>query len=166
MGEQSFYSADRIVPEKRAGEMCSCNVAKGKSSLTSSSPAKGSSSPGGRPTQRMTPHRGGFSLTSTREPTSRPGCPRGGVEGRGEGGAAGDGGSGCSPITDWTESDRGPWFMLSMGPVFLFRLKGSEWNLLSLDSEVEGGALEGGEDWLKSGGVSVRDLAGSSPTAG
>lgn len=68
--------------------------------LTSSSPARGSSRPGGRPTQRMTPHRGGFSFTSTREPTSRPGCPLGGVCGRGEGGAAGDGGSGCSPITD------------------------------------------------------------------
>lgn len=56
--------------------------------------------------------------------------------------------------------------MLSMGPVFRFRLKGREWNLLSLDNEAEGGALEGGEDWLKSGGVSVSDLAGSSPTAG
>lgn len=58
--------------------------------------------------------------------------------------------------------------MLSTGPDFLFRLKGSEWNLLSLDKEVEevGGALEGGGDWLKSGGVSVSDLAGSSPTAG
>lgn len=55
--------------------------------------------------------------------------------------------------------------MLSMGPVLRFRLKGSEWNLLSLDSEDEGGALEGGDDWLKSGGVSVSDLAGSSPTA-
>lgn len=55
--------------------------------------------------------------------------------------------------------------MLSMGPVFRFRLKGSEWNLLSLDNDAEGGALEGGEDWLKSGGVSVSDLAGSSPTA-
>ena len=55
--------------------------------------------------------------------------------------------------------------MLSMGPVLRFRLKGSEWNLLSLDNEAEGGALEGGEDWLKSGGVSVSDLAGSSPTA-
>lgn len=55
--------------------------------------------------------------------------------------------------------------MLSMGPVFRFRLKGREWNLLSLDNEAEGGALEGGEDWLKSGGVSVSDLAGSSPTA-
>ena len=53
-----------------------------------------------------------------------------------------------------------------MGPVFRFRLKGREWNLLSLDNEAEGGALEGGEDWLKSGGVSVSDLAGSSPTAG
>lgn len=56
--------------------------------------------------------------------------------------------------------------MLSMGPGFRFRLKGSEWNLLSLDSEAEGGAREGGEDWLKSGGVSVSDLAGSSPTVG
>lgn len=55
--------------------------------------------------------------------------------------------------------------MLSMGPVLRFRLKGREWNLLSLDNEAEGGALEGGEDWLKSGGVSVSDLAGSSPTA-
>lgn len=132
--------------------------------LTSSSPAKGSSKPGGKPTQRMTPQRGGFSFTSTREPTSSPGCPRGGVEGLGEGGAAGDVGSGCSPITDWTERERGPWLMLSMGPVFRFRLKGREWNLLSLDIEAGGGALEGGEDWLKSGGVSVSDLAGSSPT--
>lgn len=56
--------------------------------------------------------------------------------------------------------------MLSMGPGFRFRLKGREWNLLSLDNEAEGGALEGGEDWLKSGGVSVSDLAGSSPTEG
>lgn len=56
--------------------------------------------------------------------------------------------------------------MLSMGPGFRFRLKGREWNLLSLDNEAEGGALEGGEDWLKSGGVSVSDLAGSSPTGG
>lgn len=59
--------------------------------------------------------------------------------------------------------------MLSTGPDFLFRLKGSEWNLLSLDKEEEevvGGALEGGGDWLKSGGVSVSDLAGSSPTGG
>ncbi|KAF3832320.1 hypothetical protein F7725_025985 [Dissostichus mawsoni] len=134
--------------------------------LTSSSPASDSSRPGGRPTQRMTPHRGGFSFTSTREPTSRPGCPRGGVEGLGEGGAAGDGGSGCSPITDCTDSDRGPWLMLSMGPVLRFRLKGSEWNLLSVDSVAEGGAREGGGDWLKSGGVSVSDLAGSSPTTG
>lgn len=55
--------------------------------------------------------------------------------------------------------------MLSMGPVFRFKLKGREWNLLSLDNEAEGGAREGGEDWLKSGGVSVSDLAGSSPTA-
>lgn len=55
--------------------------------------------------------------------------------------------------------------MLSMGPVFRFRLKGREWNLLSLVNEEVGGALEGGEDWLKSGGVSVSDLAGSSPTA-
>jgi len=135
--------------------------------LTSSSPARGSSRPGGRPTQRMTPHRGGFSFTSTREPTSRPGWPRErGVAGCGDGGATGDGGSGCSPITDCTESERGPWLMLSMGPAFLFRLKGSEWNLLSLDSEAGGGALEGGEAWLESGGVSVSDLAGSSPTAG
>lgn len=58
----------------------------------------------------------------------------------------------------------GPWLMFS--GVLRFRLKGSEWNLLSLDSEEEAGALEGGEDWLNSGGVSVRDLAGSSPTAG
>lgn len=137
--------------------------------LTSSRPARGSGSPGGRPTQRMTPHRGGFSFTSTNEPTSRPGCPRGGVVGRGEGGAAGDVGSSCSPITDCTDSDRWPWLMLSTGPVFRFRLKGSEWNLLSLDKEEEevGGAREGGVgDWLKSGGVSVSDLAGSSPTAG
>lgn len=56
--------------------------------------------------------------------------------------------------------------MLSVGPVLRFRLKGSEWNLLSLDNEEEGGALEGGEDCLKSGGVSVSDLAGSSPTVG
>lgn len=56
--------------------------------------------------------------------------------------------------------------MLSMGPVLRFRLKGKEWNLLSLDNEAAGGALDGGEDWLKSGGVSVSDLAGSSPTAG
>lgn len=58
--------------------------------------------------------------------------------------------------------------MLSTGPDFLFRLKGSEWNLLSLDKEEEevGGALEGGGDGLKSGGVSVSDLAGSSPTGG
>ena len=55
--------------------------------------------------------------------------------------------------------------MLPLGPVLRLRLKGSEWNLLSLDKEVEGGAL-GGEAWLKSGGVSVRDLAGSSPTEG
>lgn len=75
-------------------------------------------------------------------------------------------GSGCSPITDWTDSESGPWLMLSMGPVFLFRLKGREWNLLSLDNEEEAGALEGGGDWLKSGGVSVSDLAGSSPTEG
>lgn len=133
--------------------------------LTSSRPASGSSRPGGRPTQRMTPHRGGFSFTSTRDPTSKPGCPRGGVEGRGEGGAAEEGDSDCSPITDWTESDRGPWLMLSIGPGLRLRLKGSEWNLLSLDNEPEGGALDGGEDWLKSGGVSVSDLAGSSPTA-
>lgn len=112
----------------------------------------------------MTPHSGGFSFTSTREPTSRLGCPRGGVGGRGDGGAGGEG-SGCSPITDWTERERGPWLMLPLGPVLRLRLKGNEWNLLSLDSEAEGGALEGGEAWLKSGGVSVRDLAGSSPTA-
>lgn len=86
------------------------------------------------------------------------------MAGRGEEGAAGDKASGCSPITDWTERDKGPWLMLSLGPVFLFKLKGREWNLLSLDNEAEGGALEGGEDWLKSGGVSVSDLAGSSPT--
>lgn len=36
--------------------------------------------------------------------------------------------------------------------------------MLSLGNEAGGGALEGGGDWLKSGGVSVRDLAGSSPT--
>lgn len=36
--------------------------------------------------------------------------------------------------------------------------------MLSLGKEAGGGALEGGGDWLKSGGVSVRDLAGSSPT--
>lgn len=132
--------------------------------LTSSSPARGSSRPGGSPTQRMTPQSGGFSFTSTSEPTSSPSCPLGGVGGRGEGGAAGDVGSGCSPITDCTERDSGPWLMLSMGPGFRFRLKGKEWNLLSLGNEAGGGALEGGGDWLKSGGVSVRDLAGSSPT--
>ena len=55
--------------------------------------------------------------------------------------------------------------MLPLGPLLRFRLKGSEWNLLSLDSEVAvDGARGGGEAWLKSGGVSVRDLAGSSPT--
>lgn len=132
--------------------------------LTSSSPAKGSSRPGGRPTQRITPQSGGFSFTSTSEPTSSPSCPLGGVGGRGEGGPAGDVGSDCSPITDCTDRDRGPWLMLSMGPGFRFRLKGKEWNLLSLGNEAGGGALEGGGDWLKSGGVSVRDLAGSSPT--
>lgn len=130
--------------------------------LTNSSPAKGSSRPGGRPTQRITPQSGGFSFTSTSEPTSS--CPLGGVGGRDEGGAAGDVGSDCSPITDCTDRDRGPWLMLSIGPGFRFRLKGKEWNLLSLDNEAGGGALEGGGDWLKSGGVSVRDLAGSSPT--
>lgn len=133
--------------------------------LTSSRPAKGSSRPGGRPTQRITPHKGGFSFTSTREPTSKPGSPRGGVGGRGDGGATGIGGSGCSPITDWTEREMGPWLMFSLGTVLRFRLNGSEWNLLSLDREEVGVALEGGEDWLNSGGVSVRDLAGSSPTA-
>lgn len=122
----------------------------------------------------MTPHRGGFSFTSTREPTSRPGTPPpprelGGEGGRGEGGV-GDGGSGiciciCSPITDCTERERGPWLMLPLGPVLRLRLKGREWNLLSLDKEAEGGALGGGVASLKSGGVSVRDLAGSSPTA-
>lgn len=56
----------------------------------------------------------------------------------------------------------GPWLIFS--GVLRFRLKGSEWNLLSLDSEVAGGALDGGGDWLNSGGVSVSDLAGSSPT--
>ena len=75
--------------------------------LTSSRPARGSSRPGGRPTQRMTPHRGGFSFTSTREPTSSPGTPRGGLGGRGDEGGGGEG-SGCSPITDWTERESGP----------------------------------------------------------
>ena len=85
-----------------------------------------------------------------------------------EGGAPMDcgGRSGCSPITDPTDREFGPWLMLPLGPGLRFRLKGSEWNLLSLDSEPGGGTLEGGEAWLKSGGVSVRDLAGSSPTDG
>ena len=74
--------------------------------------------------------------------------------------------SGCSPITDPTDRELGPWLMLPLGPGLRFRLKGSEWNLLSLDSEPGAGTLEGGEAWLKSGGVSVRDLAGSSPTDG
>lgn len=56
--------------------------------------------------------------------------------------------------------------MLPLGPVLRFRLNGREWNLLSLVKDADGGALEGGEDWLKSGGVSVSDFAGSSPTAG
>lgn len=56
--------------------------------------------------------------------------------------------------------------MLPLGPTLRLKLKGREWNLLSLDrEEVVGGAREGDEAWLKSGGVSVKDLAGSSPTA-
>ncbi len=56
--------------------------------------------------------------------------------------------------------------MLTLEPTLWLKLKGREWNLLSLDSEevVGGGAREGDELGLKSGGVSVRDLAGSSPT--
>ena len=91
------------------------------------------------------------------------------MEGRGEeGGAPMDcgGRSGCSPITDPTDRELGPWLMLPLGPGLRLRLKGSEWNLLSLDSEPGAGTLDGGEAWLKSGGVSVRDLAGSSPTDG
>lgn len=133
--------------------------------LTSSRPARGSCSPGGRPTQRITPQRGGFSFTSTSDPTSNPGWPLGGDGGLGEGAVDRGGASCCSPMTDWTDSESGPWLMLPLGPLLRLKLKGSEWNLLSLDSEgVVGGALGGGEAWLKSGGVSVRDLAGSSPT--
>lgn len=133
--------------------------------LTSSSPASGSCSPGGRPTQRMTPHSGGFSLTSTIDPTSNPGWPCGGDGALWRGVAAGGRSSGCSPITEPAERERGPWLMLPLGPTFRLKLKGREWNLLSLDSEVVvGGARDGDELGLKSGGVSVRDLAGSSPT--
>lgn len=133
--------------------------------LTSSRPASGSCRPGGRPTQRMTPHSGGFSLTSTIDPTSNPGWPCGGDGGLWTGVVAGGRISCCSPITEPADRERGPWLMLPLGPTLRLKLKGREWNLLSVGSEgVVGRAREGDELGLKSGGMSVRDLAGSSPT--
>lgn len=69
-----------------------------------------------------------------------------------------------SPMTDWTDKDRGLCPIVPLVLDAFVKLKGREWNLFSVDTEFVKGGCSGGEECPNPEDESVSDFAGSSAT--